>query len=60
MPIVNLPNNIFSRFSCFNVSIISAFFPGADRLRLEHQHFETPSKRKIEIITIASNYHIEV
>ena len=27
---------------------------------IEHQTFETPSKRKLEIVTIASNYHIEV
>jgi len=33
---------------------------GAEKLRLEHQSFETPSKKKIEIVTIASNYHIEV
>lgn len=33
---------------------------GVDRLRIEHQGFETPSKKKIEIVTIASNYHIEV
>ncbi|TRY72435.1 hypothetical protein TCAL_08145 [Tigriopus californicus] len=33
---------------------------GVDRLRIEHQGFETPSKKKIEILTIASNYHIEV
>jgi len=33
---------------------------GAERLRIEHQNFETPSKKKLEIITVASNYHIEV
>ena len=33
---------------------------GVDRLRFEHQNFETPSKKKLEIVTIASNYHIEV
>jgi replication factor C subunit 3/5 len=33
---------------------------GVERLRLEHQTFTTPSKKKIEITTIASNYHIEV
>merc|ERR1712098_494907 len=31
-----------------------------ERLRIEHQNFETPSKKKVEITTIASNYHIEV
>jgi len=33
---------------------------GVERLRLEHQNFTTPSKKKVEITTIASNYHIEV
>ena len=33
---------------------------GVERLRIEHQNFTTPSNKKIEIITIASNYHIEV
>jgi len=33
---------------------------GVEKLKIEHQVFETPSKRKVEIITIASNYHIEV
>jgi len=34
--------------------------PGVERLRMEHQTFYTPSKKKIDINTIASNYHIEV
>ncbi|KAH9373577.1 hypothetical protein HPB48_014826 [Haemaphysalis longicornis] len=33
---------------------------GVERLRIEHQNFVTPSKKKIEIVTVASNYHIEV
>jgi len=33
---------------------------GVERLRIEHQNFVSPSQKKIEIITIASNYHIEV
>lgn len=33
---------------------------GTEKLRIEHQNFQTPSKRKIEIVTVASNYHIEV
>lgn len=33
---------------------------GAERLRLEHHNFTTPSKKKIDITTVASNYHIEV
>jgi len=34
--------------------------PGVERLRMEHQTFYTPSKKKIDINTVASNYHIEV
>ncbi|PIK36913.1 putative replication factor C subunit 3 [Apostichopus japonicus] len=34
--------------------------PGVERLRIEHQTFTTPSKRKVEISTVASNFHIEV
>jgi len=33
---------------------------GVERLRIEQPNFLTPSKKKIEISTIASNYHIEV
>ncbi|UYV62519.1 RFC3, partial [Cordylochernes scorpioides] len=33
---------------------------GVQRLRMEHQSFQTPSKKKLEISTVASNYHIEV
>ncbi|XP_070553436.1 replication factor C subunit 3-like [Ptychodera flava] len=33
---------------------------GVEKLRMEHQSFTTPSNRKIEVTTIASNYHIEV
>jgi len=33
---------------------------GVERLRIEHQSFLTPSKKKVEITSIASNYHIEV
>lgn len=34
--------------------------PGVEKLRIEHENFVTPSKKKLEIVTIASNYHIEV
>lgn len=34
--------------------------PGVERLRIEHQNFQTPSKKKLEIVSIASNYHLEV
>ena len=33
---------------------------GVEKLRIEHQNFTTPSNKKLEISTIASNYHIEV
>ncbi|XP_076241800.1 replication factor C subunit RfC38 [Calliopsis andreniformis] len=33
---------------------------GVERLRMETMNFETPSKKKLEITTISSNYHIEV
>jgi replication factor C subunit 3/5 len=31
-----------------------------DRVRIQRQVFETPSKKKVEISTYSSNYHIEV
>ncbi|CAD6233277.1 GSCOCG00007106001-RA-CDS [Cotesia congregata] len=34
--------------------------PGVERLRMEPMQFETPSKKKLELMTISSNYHIEV
>ncbi|WAQ99213.1 RFC3-like protein [Mya arenaria] len=33
---------------------------GVEKLRIEQHHFTTPSKKKLEISTISSNYHIEV
>ncbi|XP_065187228.1 replication factor C subunit 3-like [Sycon ciliatum] len=33
---------------------------GVEKLRVEHQEFTTPSNKKLEVTTIASNYHIEV
>ncbi|XP_014664607.1 PREDICTED: replication factor C subunit 3-like [Priapulus caudatus] len=33
---------------------------GVEKLRIEHQNFTAPSGKKLEITTIASNYHIEV
>ncbi|ELU01384.1 hypothetical protein CAPTEDRAFT_181059 [Capitella teleta] len=33
---------------------------GVEKTRIEHQTFVTPSKKKLEISTVASNYHIEV
>lgn len=34
--------------------------PGAERVRLEHRTFKTPSNRVVELTTVASNYHIEM
>lgn len=34
--------------------------PGVERLRSETMNFTTPSNRKIDIMTISSNYHLEV
>jgi len=33
---------------------------GVEKLKLDQQTYQTPSKKKIEITTISSNYHIEV
>lgn len=33
---------------------------GVEKLRIERQQFETPSKKTIEMTTLASNYHIEI
>ena len=33
---------------------------GVEKLRIKKHEFTTPSKKKLEIATLASNYHIEV
>ncbi len=33
---------------------------GVEKLRIEHHSFTTPSKKKLDISTVASNYHIEL
>ncbi|KAK9511877.1 hypothetical protein O3M35_000449 [Rhynocoris fuscipes] len=33
---------------------------GVERLRMEQMSFTTPSNKKLDIMTVASNYHIEV
>lgn len=33
---------------------------GVERLRMEQMTFQTPSNKKVELMTISSNYHIEV
>lgn len=34
--------------------------PGVERLKMEMMSFTTPSNKKLEIMTVSSNYHIEV
>lgn len=36
------------------------FGPGVERLKIEHKQFSSPSGKKVDISTVASNYHIEV
>jgi len=36
------------------------FGPGVERLRCETREFESASKKKIEILTVSSNYHCEI
>ena len=33
---------------------------GAEKQRLEHRDFKTPTNKAIEVTTVASNYHIEI
>jgi len=46
-----------TRITCLLRELYGA---GVEKLKLEQQTFLTPSKKKIEISTIGSNYHIEV
>ena len=46
-----------TRIMCLLREIYGA---GVEKLRIEHHTFNTPSNKKIEISTIASNYHIMV
>ncbi|BES93731.1 Replication factor C subunit [Nesidiocoris tenuis] len=34
--------------------------PGVERLRMEQMTFTTPSNKKVDVMTVASNYHIEI
>ena len=36
------------------------FGSGIDKLKIEREEFETPSKKRIELTTIVSNHHIEI
>ncbi|XP_050416209.1 replication factor C subunit 3 [Patella vulgata] len=46
-----------TRITCLLRELYGA---GAEKLRIEQSQFTTPSNKKIDISTIASNYHIEV
>jgi len=46
-----------TRISCILRELYGA---GVEKLKLEQQQFITPSKRKVELSTLGSNYHIEV
>jgi replication factor C subunit 3/5 len=35
------------------------FGAGADKTKLEHRSFKTPTNRLVEVTTLGSNYHIE-
>lgn len=36
------------------------FGAGAEKLRLDTQHFVAPSGKKFDLQTVASNYHVEL
>ncbi|KAG0337084.1 Replication factor C (RF-C) subunit [Podila humilis] len=36
------------------------FGPGAEKIKIDQRIFETPSKRKLELNIVSSNYHLEV
>ena len=46
-----------TRITCLLRELYGA---GIGKLRIEHQTFTTPSNKKLDVSTIASNYHIEV
>ena len=33
---------------------------GVERMRIEHNTFTTPSKKRLEVTSLSSNYHIEI
>mmetsp|Transcript_2734 Transcript_2734/g.8274 ORF Transcript_2734/g.8274 Transcript_2734/m.8274 type:complete len:352 (-) Transcript_2734:2113-3168(-) len=42
-------------------ALLKALFgPGAEKQKLEHREFKTPTNKAIEVTTTASNYHIEM
>ncbi|KAG0255510.1 Replication factor C (RF-C) subunit [Mortierella polycephala] len=43
------------------VSILRELFgPGSEKIKIDQRIFETPSKRKLELNIVSSNYHLEV
>ncbi|KAF9125028.1 Replication factor C (RF-C) subunit [Mortierella sp. 14UC] len=43
------------------VAILRELFgPGAEKIKIDQRIFETPSKRKLELNIVSSNYHLEV
>ncbi|XP_062503150.1 replication factor C subunit 3-like [Corticium candelabrum] len=46
-----------TRITCMLRELYGA---GIEKLKIEHQTFTTPSNKKIEVTSIASNYHIEL
>lgn len=43
-----------------NAILRELYGPGAKRIKIEHKTFTTPSNKKLELSTLASNYHIEM
>ncbi|XP_046997057.1 replication factor C subunit 3 [Schistocerca americana] len=43
-----------------NCLLHELYGPGVERLRMEQSSYMTPSNKKIELMTLSSNYHIEV
>ena len=46
-----------TRVQCLLKALYGA---GAEKQRLEHREFKTPTNKTIEVTTVASNYHIEM
>lgn len=42
------------------VLLRALFGSGVEKMRLEHRSFKTPSKRTVDITSVASSYHIEI
>nr|CDS32114.1 signal peptidase complex subunit 3 [Hymenolepis microstoma] len=46
-----------TRISCL---LRELYGTGVDKLRIEHHSFTTPSKKKVDLSTVSSNFHLEV